>query len=31
MGRGILLDMARFRGKEVLDVAETFTHEDLLA
>ena len=31
VGRGILLDMARFRGKEVLDVAETFTHEDLQA
>jgi kynurenine formamidase len=31
VGRGILLDMARFRGKEVLDVAETFTHEDLIA
>ena len=23
--------MARFRGKDVLDVAETFTHEDLMA
>ncbi len=31
VGRGILLDMARFRGKEVLDVAETFTHKDLMA
>ena len=31
VGRGILLDMARFRGKDVLDVAETFTHEDLIA
>ena len=31
VGRGILLDMARFRGKDVLDVAETFTHEDLMA
>jgi kynurenine formamidase len=31
VGRGILLDMARFRGKDVLDVAETFTHEDLQA
>jgi kynurenine formamidase len=30
-GRGILLDMARFRGKENLDKAETFTHEDLMA
>jgi len=31
VGRGILLDMARWRKKEVLDVAETFTHEDLMA
>src|SRR5450759_287518 len=31
VGRGILLDMARFRGKENLDKAETFTHEELLA
>ncbi|HET6875046.1 MAG TPA: cyclase family protein [Acidimicrobiales bacterium] len=31
VGRGVLLDMARFRGKEVLDVGETFNHEDLLA
>jgi kynurenine formamidase len=31
VGRGILLDMARHRGKDVLDVAETFTHEDLIA
>ena len=31
VGRGILLDMARFRGKENLATAETFTHEDLLA
>jgi len=31
VGRGILLDIARWRGKDVLDVAETFTHEDLLA
>lgn len=31
VGRGILLDIARWRGKEVLDVAETFTHEDLMA
>jgi kynurenine formamidase len=30
-GRGILLDMARFRGKDNLDKAETFTHEDLMA
>jgi len=31
VGRGVLLDMARFRGKETLGAAETFTHEDLLA
>ena len=31
VGRGILLDMARFRGKTNLDAAETFTHEDLIA
>lgn len=31
VGRGILLDMARFRGKPTLDKGETFTHEDLLA
>ncbi len=31
VGRGVLLDMARFRGKDNLDKAETFTHEDLLA
>ena len=31
VGRGILLDMARFRGKATLDKAETFTHEDLEA
>jgi kynurenine formamidase len=31
VGRGLLLDMARYRGKENLDVAETYTHEDLLA
>lgn len=31
VGRGVLLDMARFRGKTYLDSAETFTHEDLLA
>ena len=29
VGRGILLDMARFRGKNTLDKGETFTHEDL--
>ena len=31
VGRGILLDMARFRGQDNLDKAETFTHEDLAA
>jgi kynurenine formamidase len=31
VGRGLLLDMARFRGKDNLDTAETFTHEDLVA
>ncbi len=31
VGRAVLLDMARFLGKENLDRAETFTHEDLLA
>lgn len=31
VGRGVLLDMARFRGKNTLESAETFTHEDLLA
>lgn len=31
VGRGVLLDMARYRGKTNLDAAETFTHEDLLA
>ena len=31
VGRGILLDIARWRKKDVLDVAETFTHEDLMA
>ena len=31
IGRAVLLDMARFRGKKNLDSAETFTHEDLLA
>ncbi|MGH9057268.1 MAG: cyclase family protein [Acidimicrobiales bacterium] len=31
VGRGVLLDVARHRGKEVLDVGETFTHEDLEA
>lgn len=31
VGRAVLLDMARFRGKGNLDSAETYTHEDLLA
>ena len=31
VGRAVLLDMARFRGKRTLESAETFTHEDLLA
>lgn len=31
VGRGILLDVARLRGKPWLDKGETFTHEDLLA
>ena len=31
VGRGVLLDMARFRGKDYLETAETYTHEDLLA
>ena len=31
VGRAVLLDMARFRGKDNLAAAETFTHEDLLA
>ena len=30
VGRAVLLDMARFRGKDNLEGAETFTHEDLL-
>ncbi|MEX3811228.1 cyclase family protein [Paraburkholderia sp. BR13439] len=29
-GRGVLIDMARHRGKAVLDPGETFTHLDLL-
>jgi kynurenine formamidase len=29
VGRGVLLDVARLRGKEHLDKGETFTHEDL--
>jgi kynurenine formamidase len=31
VGRGVLIDMARHRGKACLEVGETFTHEDLLA
>jgi len=31
VGRGVLIDMARYRGKEVLDRGETFNHEDLMA
>jgi kynurenine formamidase len=31
VGRGVLIDIARHRGKASLDVGETFTHEDLLA
>ncbi|MBL6751408.1 MAG: cyclase family protein [Nevskia sp.] len=31
VGRGILLDMARYRGKDVLSRGETFNHEDLMA
>jgi kynurenine formamidase len=31
VGRAVLLDVARFRGKDNLEAAETFTHEDLLA
>jgi len=31
VGRGVLIDMARFRGKPALDKGETFNHEDLLA
>jgi len=31
VGRGILLDVARWRGKECLERGETFTHQDLLA
>jgi kynurenine formamidase len=31
VGRAVLLDMARFRGKPTLETAETFTHEDLIA
>jgi kynurenine formamidase len=31
VGRGVLLDIARLRGKQNLERGETFTHEDLLA
>jgi kynurenine formamidase len=31
VGRGVLLDMARHRGKERLDPGEPYSHEDLLA
>lgn len=31
VGRGVLLDMARHRGKRMLDKGETFTHLDLVA
>jgi kynurenine formamidase len=31
VGRGVLIDMARHRGKPWLDKGETFTHEDLMA
>ncbi len=31
VGRGILIDMARHRNKDVLEAGETFTHEDVLA
>ena len=31
VGRGVLIDMARYRGKEWLDKGETFDHNDLLA
>lgn len=30
VGRGVLLDIARFRGKPALERAETFTHRDLM-
>ena len=30
VGRGILLDLARHRGKATLDLGESFTHEDLV-
>lgn len=31
VGRGILIDIARFRGKDHLESGETVTHEDLMA
>jgi kynurenine formamidase len=31
VGRAVLLDMARFRGKKTLEAGETFSHEDLLS
>jgi kynurenine formamidase len=31
VGHGLLVDVARHRGKDVLDKGETFTHEDLMA
>ena len=31
VGRGVLIDMARHRGKATLDAGETFDHNDLLA
>lgn len=31
VGRGILIDMARHRSKEVLDAGEAFNHEVLMA
>ncbi|HEX7404290.1 MAG TPA: cyclase family protein [Candidatus Nanopelagicaceae bacterium] len=30
VGHGVLIDMARFRGKKVLTRGETFTHKDLM-
>jgi kynurenine formamidase len=31
VGRGVLIDMARYRGKDWLDKGETFDHNDLMA
>lgn len=31
VGRGVLIDMARYRGKDNLEKGETFSHQDLLA